>query len=63
MSLGIGRGEGANRCRLGTAYAVVKIAMPVRMAVSIAAAPWFARWAVEPVRDAGRRMWRNVRGV
>ncbi|KAF8540330.1 hypothetical protein BDD12DRAFT_880592 [Trichophaea hybrida] len=46
---------------LGTAYAVVKVAMPVRMAVSIAAAPWFARWAVEPVRDAGRRMWRRMR--
>jgi hypothetical protein len=47
--------------RLGTAYAVVKVALPVRMAVSIAGAPWFARWAVEPLRDAGIRILKGLR--
>lgn len=47
--------------RLGTAYAVVKVALPVRMAVSIAGAPWFARWAVEPIRDAGIRILKGLR--
>ena len=45
--------------RLGTAYAAVKVMMPVRMAVSVAAAPWFARLVVEPMRDAGLRLFRR----
>ncbi|KAI5818610.1 hypothetical protein BZA77DRAFT_306048 [Pyronema omphalodes] len=46
---------------LGTAYAVVKVAMPIRMAVSIAGAPLFARWAVEPIRHAGIRIFKSFR--
>jgi peptidoglycan/LPS O-acetylase OafA/YrhL len=44
--------------RLGTAYAVVQVLMPARVAISVAAAPWFARVVVEPLRKYGRRRWK-----
>ncbi|KAI9364398.1 hypothetical protein DFJ73DRAFT_415489 [Zopfochytrium polystomum] len=42
---------------LATAYAVVKVLLPVRVAASLALTPWFARRFVVPVRDATRRVF------
>ena len=36
--------------------------MPLRVAVSIAATPWFARLVVEPTRVYGRRRWKGIAG-
>ncbi|KAI8830194.1 hypothetical protein BJ741DRAFT_620723 [Chytriomyces cf. hyalinus JEL632] len=46
---------------MATAYAVVKLLMPVRIAVSLALTPWFARRAVVPVRDALSNMYQRIR--
>jgi hypothetical protein len=37
--------------------------MPVRVAASVAAAPWFARKVVEPLTVAGARRWRGLAAV
>jgi hypothetical protein len=48
------RGEGATRwvVELATAYAIVKVLLPARIFVSVWGAPWFARVAVIPARNA-----------
>ncbi|EON62975.1 hypothetical protein W97_02201 [Coniosporium apollinis CBS 100218] len=53
-----GFGEGGVRwvVEVATAWAVVKALLPLRLAVSVSATPWFARWAVVPVREGVRRM-------
>ncbi|OCT45686.1 hypothetical protein CLCR_01709 [Cladophialophora carrionii] len=50
------RGEAATRwvVELATAYAIVKLFLPVRIFVSVWGAPWFARVAVIPARNATR---------
>lgn len=46
-----GSGEKGTRLvvEVATAYAVVKLLMPVRLVLSVWATPWFARWTVVPV--------------
>jgi Hypothetical protein FLILHELTA len=39
----------------GTAYAIVKALLPVRIVISVWGAPWFARWTVIPVAAAIKR--------
>ncbi|KAJ9664476.1 hypothetical protein H2201_005224 [Coniosporium apollinis] len=53
-----GLGEGGVRwvVEVATAWAVVKALLPLRIAVSVSATPWFARWAVVPVREGVRRL-------
>ena len=48
---------------LATAYAVTKALLPVRLAASVWATPWFARVCVVPCASAFRRLgaWREVR--
>lgn len=41
---------------LATAWAVTKVLLPARIAVSLWATPWFARVAVQPANVALRRM-------
>ncbi|TPX73711.1 hypothetical protein CcCBS67573_g05024 [Chytriomyces confervae] len=63
----VGLGDSATRIRsetivdMATAYAVVKLLMPVRIAVSLALTPWFARRAVVPARNALSNMWQRIR--
>lgn len=45
---------------LATAYVLVKIALPGRIALSLVVVPWFARRAVEPVGRVLGRVWRGV---
>ena len=47
-------GKGATRwvVEIATAYALVKLLLPVRILVSVWGAPWFAHIAVLPVRNA-----------
>lgn len=42
---------------LATAYAIVKISLPLRLALSVWASPWFARWTIIPVGNAVRSIW------
>lgn len=46
-----GRGESGVRIvvELATAYAIVKVLLPLRLVVSVWGTPWFARWTVLPV--------------
>ena len=57
-----GRGEGGVRIftALATAYAVMKILLPLRLMVSVWGTPWFARWTTLPLMNGLRR--RFVRG-
>ncbi|KAJ9640011.1 vacuolar protein sorting-associated protein 1 [Coniosporium tulheliwenetii] len=52
-----GFGEGSVRwvVEVATAWAVVKALLPLRLMVSVSATPWFARWAVVPVREGVKR--------
>ena len=60
------RGESGTRwvVEFATAYAVVKVFLPLRIVVSVWGAPWFARGVVIPVgtgiRSFGGRMLRMV---
>ena len=59
-----GRGESGVRVvvELATAYAIVKVLLPVRLVLSVWATPWFARWTVLPV--VGRvKGWLGGKGV
>ena len=40
-----------------TAYAIVKALLPVRIFVSVWAAPWFARWSIIPFKIAVKRLF------
>nr|OQO29609.1 hypothetical protein B0A51_01600 [Rachicladosporium sp. CCFEE 5018] len=53
-----GTGEGAVRVvvEVATAWAVVKLLLPVRLLVSVWGTPWFARWTVVPVGAWVRRV-------
>ncbi|KAJ2859692.1 hypothetical protein GGH94_005965 [Coemansia aciculifera] len=42
---------------LATSYAVVKAAVPLRIAASLALTPWFSRWCVVPVARAIGKLW------
>ena len=50
------RGEGATRwvVEFATAYAIVKVLLPVRIFISVWGAPWFARVAIMPARNVVR---------
>ncbi|KAJ3161305.1 hypothetical protein HDU86_007087 [Geranomyces michiganensis] len=48
---------------MATAYAVVKVGMPLRIGVCLAATPWFARVAVVPVQTLFGRMRSLIAGV
>lgn len=52
-------GEGGMRwvVEFATAYAIVKTLLPLRIVVSLWAAPWFARWTLVPVGNAVKIMW------
>ena len=41
---------------LATAYAITKALLPLRLAVSVWATPWFARWTVLPLTNLIRRL-------
>jgi len=45
-----------------TAYAVVKVLLPVRIIVSVWGSPWFARWAIIPIGNATRSVFRRTKG-
>jgi hypothetical protein len=53
------RGEGGMRwvVEFGTAYAIVKALLPVRILVSVWGAPWFARWTVIPISNVFKRLF------
>ncbi|KIV93120.1 hypothetical protein PV10_04359 [Exophiala mesophila] len=42
---------------LATAYAAVKVLLPFRLALSVWASPWFARWTIIPVGNVVRSIW------
>ncbi|KAJ2030277.1 hypothetical protein IWW57_001265 [Coemansia sp. S610] len=42
---------------LATSYAIVKAAVPLRIAASLALTPWFSRWCVVPVARAAGKLW------
>lgn len=44
-----------------TAYAIVKVLLPLRIVVSVWASPWFARVAVLPIGNAARSVMRILR--
>jgi Hypothetical protein FLILHELTA len=48
-----GRGETGTRLvvEIATAYAVVKVLLPLRLVISVWGTPWFARWTVVPVNN------------
>lgn len=56
-----GRGEVGTRLvvEIATAYAVVKVLLPLRLVVSIWATPWFARWTVVPVNNMIKSWFRR----
>ena len=58
------RGEGAGRwlVEFATAYAVVKVLLPLRIMISVWGTPLFARLTVIPIRKAVRAWWRK-RGI
>ncbi len=55
------RGESATRwvVEFATAYAVVKALLPARILVSVWGSPWFARFAVIPIGNATRSLFRR----
>lgn len=57
-----GRGEVGTRIviEFATAYAMVKLFLPIRLVVSAWGAAWFARWTVIPVSNSLKRIF--VRG-
>ncbi|KAJ3075626.1 hypothetical protein HDU98_003922 [Podochytrium sp. JEL0797] len=44
---------------MATSYAFVKVLMPVRLGVSMALTPWFARRAIVPMRDMFTKLFRK----
>jgi len=60
-----GRGEDGVRLvvELGTAYAITKALLPLRLVVSVWCTPWFARWTVLPVTGAMKRMFGRGKGL
>ncbi|KAJ9612658.1 hypothetical protein H2204_015032 [Knufia peltigerae] len=63
ISKWFGRGESATRwvVEFATAYAMVKVLLPVRIFVSVWGAPWFARLAVIPLGIAARSFFRRTK--
>ncbi|KAI9676383.1 MAG: hypothetical protein M1817_000540 [Caeruleum heppii] len=59
------RGEGSVRwvVEIASAWAVVKLLIPVRIAVSVWGMAWFARVVVSPVGRGVGRMFRRRRGA
>lgn len=57
------RGESATRwvVEFATAYAVVKVLLPLRILVSAWGSPWFARLAVIPVGNATKALFRRTK--
>ncbi|EHY55303.1 hypothetical protein HRR83_009103 [Exophiala dermatitidis] len=55
------RGEDTTRwvVEFATAYAVVKVLLPLRLVISVWGAPWFARLAVIPFGKATRSIFRR----
>jgi hypothetical protein len=53
------RGEGGMRwvVEFGTAYAIVKTLLPLRILISVWGAPWFARWTVIPISHGFKRLF------
>lgn len=60
-----GRGESGVRVivELATAYAIVKVLLPLRLVLSVWATPWFARWTVLPVVGRVRGLFGGGKGV
>ncbi|KAK5166463.1 uncharacterized protein LTR77_008006 [Saxophila tyrrhenica] len=60
-----GRGEGSVRLlvEIGTAWAITKALLPVRLVLSVWATPWFARWTVLPVMGWVGRLFGRGKGV
>lgn len=57
---GVSAGSGRILVEVATAYALTKVLLPVRVVVSVWAAPWFARTVV---RRVGRVVGRGRKGV
>lgn len=55
------RGEDATRwvVEFATAYALVKVLLPLRIVLSVWGSPWFARFAVIPIGNATRSVFRR----
>jgi len=55
------RGEDATRwvVEFATAYALVKVLLPLRILLSVWGSPWFARFAVIPIGNATRSVFRR----
>lgn len=56
-----GRGEIGTRLvvEFATAYAVVKVLLPLRLILSVWGAPWFARWTVAPLSSVVKGLFRG----
>lgn len=61
ISKRFGRGEDATRwvVEFATAYTIVKLLLPFRLIISVWGAPWFARFAVIPMGNATRSIFRR----
>ncbi len=59
------RGESGTRLvvEFATAYAVVKMLLPLRLVVSVWGAPWFARWTVVPFSNMIKGYFRRPKPV
>ncbi|KIX08987.1 uncharacterized protein Z518_00065 [Rhinocladiella mackenziei CBS 650.93] len=62
MSKWFNRGEDATRwvVEFATAYAMVKVLLPVRIVASVWGSPWCARFAVIPVGNATKAVFRSL---
>ena len=56
-----GRGEAGTRVviEFATAYALVKLLLPLRLVLSAWGAPWFARWTVIPISNIVKQTFRK----
>ena len=59
------RGESGTRLvvEFATAYAVVKVLLPLRLVVSVWGSPWFARWTVAPFSNMVKGFFRRPKSV
>lgn len=59
------RGESGTRLvvEFATAYAVVKVLLPLRLLVSVWGSPWFARWTVVPFSNMVKGFFRRPKSV
>ncbi|KAF7504784.1 hypothetical protein GJ744_001717 [Endocarpon pusillum] len=59
------RGESGTRLvvEFATAYAVVKVLLPLRLVVSVWGSPWFARWTVVPFSNMVKGFFRRPKSV